>query len=151
MSFSCERDGIIDCRVKRLEILDRSDHKLIEALEQSVAQASRICAGITGWENRWATRSLVNNNSEGVSERAKQTLAKAEAMSVADYRTLLLEREQAQRAFEALRGMADGFVTLACPGPAPLWPGDKAGEPLAPRPTGSTNRPSTPDPGGALP
>ena len=25
---------------------------------------------------------------------------------------------------------------LSCPGPAPLWPGDTPGKPLAPRPTG---------------
>jgi Asp-tRNA(Asn)/Glu-tRNA(Gln) amidotransferase A subunit family amidase len=25
---------------------------------------------------------------------------------------------------------------LSCPGPAPLWPGDVKGKPLAPRPTG---------------
>ena len=27
-------------------------------------------------------------------------------------------------------------ITLACPGPAPLWSGDVPGQPLAPRPTG---------------
>ena len=32
--------------------------------------------------------------------------------------------------------LADAIVTLACPGPAPLWSGDVPGEPLAPRPTG---------------
>ena len=32
--------------------------------------------------------------------------------------------------------LADAAITLACPGPAPLWPGDIPGEPLAPRPTG---------------
>ena len=32
--------------------------------------------------------------------------------------------------------VADACITLSCPGPAPLWSGDKPGEPLAPRPTG---------------
>ena len=32
--------------------------------------------------------------------------------------------------------LADAVVTLACPGPAPLWSGDVPGKPLAPRPTG---------------
>ncbi len=109
---------------------------VIDTLEKSVAEASRICSGITGWENRWATRSLVDGNPGGVSERAQQVLARAEAMSVANYQALLIEREQAQRCFEAMRGMADGCLTLACPGPAPLWLGDRPGEPLAPRPTG---------------
>ena len=36
-------------------------------------------------------------------------------------------------------------ITLSCPGPAPFWPGDVPGEPLAPRPTGNAvfNYPSS--------
>ena len=41
--------------------------------------------------------------------------------------------------------LADAAITLACPGPAPLWPGDTPGQPLAPRPTGDAvfNYPSS--------
>ena len=41
--------------------------------------------------------------------------------------------------------IADAAITLACPGPAPLWPGDSPGQPLAPRPTGNAvfNYPSS--------
>ena len=37
------------------------------------------------------------------------------------------------------------MITLSCPGPAPYWPGDVPGEPLAPRPTGDAvfNYPSS--------
>lgn len=31
---------------------------------------------------------------------------------------------------------ADALISLSCPGPAPLWAGDKPGEPMARRPTG---------------
>lgn len=119
-----------------VQVVTRHDNRLVEALEQSVQGASRICAGITGWENQWATRNLVDQSPDGVSERAKRILAAAEAMSVTDYQELLLLREQAQRAHAALRGEADGCITLACPGPAPSWAGDQPGEPLAARPTG---------------
>jgi hypothetical protein len=40
----------------------------------------------TVWENRWSQRSLVDQNPEGLSERTKATLTKAEAMTLADYR-----------------------------------------------------------------
>lgn len=119
-----------------VEILRRADHRLVEALEQAVASARETCEAITGWENRWATRNLVNNHADGVSERAKAALARAEAMSVADYRAALLVRDSAQRAHAALAGMADGIVTLACPGPATRLTRDVPGEPLPPRPTG---------------
>ena len=35
-----------------------------------------------------------------------------------------------------LAQLADGVIMLSCAGPAPLWPGDVPGQPLAPRPTG---------------
>ncbi len=117
-------------------ILRRGDHPLIEAFEASVADASAIGGAITGWENRWAQRALVDAHPDGVSERAKAVLARAESMGVADYQALLAERDAAQVRHAALGPMADAMVSLAAPGPAPLWGGDVPGQPLAPRPTG---------------
>src|SRR5690606_3152111 len=91
---------------------------------------------ITGWENRWYQRALIDANPEGVSARAKATLEKAEAMTPDDYRAALMERQAAQIRHAAIAPLADAVIALACPGPAPLWPGDRPGEPLAPRPTG---------------
>lgn len=75
----------------------------------------------------------------------KATLAKAEAMTPADYRKRLMERHVAQATYAAVARLADGCITLSCPGRAPLWSGDKPGEPLAPRPTGDAvfNYPSS--------
>ena len=95
-----------------------------------------MCNGVTSWENRWYQRGIVDNDPAGVSERAKATLAKAEAMTPDDYRMALLARETAQHTHAALAPLADAAITLACPGPAPLWSGDVPGQPLAPRPTG---------------
>jgi Asp-tRNA(Asn)/Glu-tRNA(Gln) amidotransferase A subunit family amidase len=119
-----------------IEILTRSDSPLLETLEQAIADAGPICAGITGWENRWGTRNLVDTNPDGVSERAKRILASSESMTVADYQTLLVRRAQAQAAHRAVAGTFDAMLTLSCPGPAPLWAGDVEGQPQAPRPTG---------------
>lgn len=123
-------------QVVGVDIIRRNDNVLVEALEQAIADAGNICNAITGWENRWNTRNLVDLDPNGVSERAKGTLARAEAMSVDDYTAALVARDHAQRCHEALRGLADGIVTLSCPGPAPLWGGDQPGRPLLARPTG---------------
>ena len=123
-------------REQGVELLGRRDHPLVEALERAVGDARAVCNAITGWENRWATRNLVDQHPGGVSERAKAVLAAAEAMSVDDYRAALLAREAAQAAHAALAASADAIVTLACPGPAHVWLGDEPGAPLAPRPTG---------------
>ncbi|MEZ5907890.1 MAG: amidase [Hyphomicrobiaceae bacterium] len=121
---------------KGVTLLRRKQHPLIERLEQAIHEAGRICWAITGWENRWNQRNLVDNNPEGVSERAKATLAKAEAMTVDDYRALLIEREAAQITHARLAGLGDAVITLSCPGPAPIQPKDEPGKPLPARPTG---------------
>ncbi len=117
-------------------LIRRKDHPWVEALEQSIANGRNVCGGVTSWENRWGQRGIVDNNPAGVSERAKATLAKAEKMTPDDYRMALLARESAQRVHATMAPLADAAITLACPGPAPVWSGDVPGQPLAPRPTG---------------
>jgi Asp-tRNA(Asn)/Glu-tRNA(Gln) amidotransferase A subunit family amidase len=117
-------------------LLRRKDHAWIESLEQSIAKARGICGAITGWENRWYQRNLVDQQGEGVSERAKATLARAEKLSVDDYAAALMERAAAQLRHAAVAPLAEAAITLSCPGPAPLWGGDQPGQPLEPRPTG---------------
>jgi Asp-tRNA(Asn)/Glu-tRNA(Gln) amidotransferase A subunit family amidase len=126
-------------------LLRRRAHPWIEALEHALGTAGAVCNAITSWENRWAQRNLVDQYPDGVSTRAKSTLARAEAMSPEDYRAALLERDTAQLCHARLAPLADAVLTLSCPGPAPLWPGDTPGEPLAPRPTGNAvfNYPSS--------
>jgi Asp-tRNA(Asn)/Glu-tRNA(Gln) amidotransferase A subunit family amidase len=117
-------------------LIHRKDHPLVEALERAIANGRAVCGGITGWENRWYQRGMLDAAPDGLSERAKSALLKAEAMTPDDYRTHLLARQQAQVAHQAVAQLADAAITLACPGPAPLWSGDVPGRPLAPRPTG---------------
>jgi len=128
-----------------ITLIRRTDHQAVESLEASIADATHVCGMITAWENRWALRNLIDRHPDGVSERTQATVAKAEAMSPDDYRSLLAAREVARRAHKALSSLADAAITLACPGPAPLWPGDTPGEPLANRPTGDAvfNYPSS--------
>jgi Asp-tRNA(Asn)/Glu-tRNA(Gln) amidotransferase A subunit family amidase len=126
-------------------LLRRKDNVLVEKLEQAIVEAPAICNAITRWENHWAQRNLVDQKGEFVSDRLKAGLAQAEAMSPDDYRAALLAREAAQRCHDAVGLLADAAITLSCPGPAPLWPGDIQGQPLAARPTGDAifNTPSS--------
>src|SRR5438445_8289561 len=117
-------------------LIRRTDHPFVEALEKAIANGRAVCNGITSWENRWYQRGMLDAAPDGLSARAKATLAKAEAMTPDDYRVSLLARQQAQLAHAAVASLADAAITLACPGPAPIWSGDVAGQPLAPRPTG---------------
>ena len=123
-------------RAAGITLLGREDHPWIEALEQAIRNGRAICNGCTNWENRWYQRNLLDQFPDGLSQRAKNTLAKAEAMKVEDYRGALMDRAAAQQRHATIAPLADAVITLSCPGPAPLWSGDVAGKPLAPRPTG---------------
>lgn len=130
---------------KGVALIRRNDHAWIEALEQSIVKAADIANNITAWENRWYQAALIERYPQGVSERIKSTVKKALSMSPDDYRALLLQRATAQLCHETLAPLADAIIMLSCPGPAPLWPGDAPGQPLAPRPTGDSvfNTPSS--------
>jgi len=128
-----------------VELLRRADHPSIAALEQALVGASETANAITGWENRWYQSNLVAQHPDGVSERGRAAVRRAEAMRPDDYRALLDKRARAQHCHAALAPLADAALMLSCPGPAPLWPGDVPGQPLAPRPTGDSvfNTPSS--------
>jgi Asp-tRNA(Asn)/Glu-tRNA(Gln) amidotransferase A subunit family amidase len=128
-----------------IAILRRGAHPLIECFEQGVAEARAISAVITGWENRWYQRALLDNHPAGISARGIAALERAEALSVADYQAALAMRAEAQARHARAAPLADAVIALACPGPAPLWSGDAPGQPLAPRPTGDVafNTPSS--------
>jgi Asp-tRNA(Asn)/Glu-tRNA(Gln) amidotransferase A subunit family amidase len=128
-----------------IALLRRRDHPAVEALERAVVDARAVANAITGWENRWTIRNLVDQSPDGVSARGKASLARAEAMTLEHYRTHLATRGMAQACHAGVGALADAVITLSCAGPAPIWHGDVPGEPLAPRPTGDIafNAPSS--------
>lgn len=128
-----------------ITLIRRADSATVESLESSISDATHVCGVITAWENRWGHRNLLNQHPDGTSQRIKNTLAGAEAMTPDDYRDLVLRREHARVNHTALASLADAAITFACPGPATPWSGDKPGEPLAARPTGDAvyNYPSS--------
>ncbi len=119
-----------------ITLLRRQDNPLIEALEQAISNGRALCGSLTAWENHWGYRNLINEHPEGVSQRIKETLAKAEAMNPEIYRVTLIERAAAQLCHSRLAPLSDAIIQLSCPGPATLWSGDVPGQPLAARPTG---------------
>src|SRR5262249_9710493 len=119
-----------------VRLIHRTDHPLVEALEQAIANGRAICNGITSWENRWYQRGILDNAPDGISARGQATFKRAEAVPPDEYRASLLLRRHAQLAHMAIASLADAAITLSCPGPAPIWSGDVPGQPLAPRPTG---------------
>jgi Asp-tRNA(Asn)/Glu-tRNA(Gln) amidotransferase A subunit family amidase len=121
---------------QQVQIVRRADDRTVEAFEQAIADAEELCSAITSWENHFSYRYLLQDDPHGVSQRMQATLARAEAMTVADYQDRLREREQAQLRFAQTRQAGDAMLMLSSAGAAPPWSGDKDGEPLVARPTG---------------
>ena len=124
------------CEKNKITICKRKSSMLVEELEAKIHNASEIANSITSWENRWGYRNLINKTPEKVSERLKNTLKKAEAMTPEMYQHFILQRAYIRQAHKMCAPAADAIVTLSCPGPAPKWSGDTDGGALVARPTG---------------
>ena len=117
-------------------VLRPEDDPVLAALDAELMGASAICYAVIGWENRWLLRALADMGPDAISFRARGSLKRAEAMTVADYHAALDGREAAQAAWARALDTVDGALMLSCPGPAHVWAGDKPGEPPLARPTG---------------
>ena len=124
------------CEKNKITIFKRKSSILVEELELKINNASEIANSITSWENRWGYRNLINKTPEKVSERLKNTLKKAEAMTPEMYQRFILKRAYIRQAHKMCAPVADAIITLSCPGPAPKWSGDTDGRALVARPTG---------------
>ena len=89
----------------------------------------RVSGAITGWENRWNTRNLLDTEPRW-HQRAGQGGAGAGRGD--ERRRLpgaLAMREEAQARYARIAPLADAVIALACPGPAPVFDGTGAGTP----------------------
>ena len=117
-------------------VLRQVDDPALVALDAELMQAQAVCYAVIGWENRWLHRALADMGPDAISFRARDSLERAEAMTVADYHAALAGREAAQAAWARALETVDGALMLSCPGPAHVWAGDRPGEPPLARPTG---------------
>jgi Asp-tRNA(Asn)/Glu-tRNA(Gln) amidotransferase A subunit family amidase len=100
-------------------ILRRTDNPLIAHFETAIADSLAICRDICGYELRWTLENLVERFPTGLSASMMSRLELARTMSLDDYRRVLLLRQQAQEAFRAIAGLADGLISVSSVGPAP--------------------------------
>lgn len=126
-------------------VMERSRLSVLEEFEQSLIGVRDTALAITAWENHWRLRGVVAAHPDGVSVRGQQTLNVAEELGAHGYTRLLTRRREVRMRHAALAGEVEALISLASPGPAPVWSGDIAGEPLAPWPTGDPvfNAPSS--------
>jgi Asp-tRNA(Asn)/Glu-tRNA(Gln) amidotransferase A subunit family amidase len=103
-----------------VEILGRRDDPLIEAFEGGIADAKPITTDICDWENRWSFENLVEQHPGKYSDTLYQRLEAGRRLTLDDYRSRLLQREEAKYRLLAIAPLADALISLASPGPAPV-------------------------------
>ena len=114
-------DAFID-RVKARGIDVTSQHEDAEVaeLERQFEQELDGHIDLIAYEMRWPFEDyLARYGPQKVGRRIRELLDRARTLTPRDYEARLATRHRLQRAAAAVLARCDGFVTLACSGPAP--------------------------------
>ena len=118
MTLGGFQDILSQLRDRGVKIITRHDDRAVERFEQTIDGSVPLCRILCSYELRWALRNYRDTGK--LSKELGLWLDMAEELTPDDYREALRHREQMRRDFEALSPLADGLITLSCPGPAPL-------------------------------
>ncbi len=116
-AFDTARRRLSDLGV---ELADRGTDPDIEALEQAIADATRLSLSINAWESVWMLGNAAARDAGKLSKPALDRLAEGRAMTPDDYRVLLARRRAIRDRHAATGARFDGLVALSAPGAAPV-------------------------------
>ncbi|MBS7792711.1 amidase [Roseococcus sp. SDR] len=111
-------------------IIEAGSDGAMAEVERLLLAADRISNDIITYEARWPYAAWMAAHGEGaLGEAVRARIAHGLAMTPADYRRALAERDAIRAAIAAIGAGVDGFITLASSGPAPVdgAAGDQAG------------------------
>jgi Asp-tRNA(Asn)/Glu-tRNA(Gln) amidotransferase A subunit family amidase len=114
-------DALLD-RVKSrgIDITSREEDAEADELEAQFEKELDGHVDLIAYEMRWPFEDyLARYGTKMVGPRIRELLERARAVTPGDYEALLATRHRLQRATAALLARCDGFITLACSGPAP--------------------------------
>jgi Asp-tRNA(Asn)/Glu-tRNA(Gln) amidotransferase A subunit family amidase len=104
----------------QVEIVEPGASEELAAYEDATARTPEFFFDVMLWEMRWPMIAWRDAKPEALSETVRGYLAKAEKMTVEDYRRASRAREILRARHRALAGKIDGFITLAHIGPGQL-------------------------------
>jgi len=114
-------DALIDrVKARGIDVTSRDEDSEVAELE---AQFERELDGhmdLVAYEMRWPFEDyLARYGPKMIGPKIRELLARARQMTPAHYESLIATRHRLQRAAAAVLTRCDGFITLACSGPAP--------------------------------
>lgn len=117
-----------DIAAKGVAIVGRAEDARVEALERALADLLDVIMTILTWEGRYPLALYAARHPDWLSQTVRDRIAVSEEMTSADYAAALARADGLRTMFEALRGTADGFITLTATGAAPA--GVPVGNPI---------------------
>ena len=113
-------DGIVErLRVAGIPVSTRDDHRVAE-LESTLDAGVDSRLDIMAWEMRWPFEEYVDHHGREVGEIVHGYVRRARTLTPADYEAALRIRDRARAEVDRFRETADGFITFASSGPAPI-------------------------------
>src|ERR1700722_4178300 len=110
-------------------LLSRHENEKVAAVEDAIHDAQELSHTIIAWESRWPLNTYHPRDASKLSQPMHDLAARAEALTLDDYRRDIGERARRRVVYQALAEDFDACLTLAAPGVAPVglgWTGDPA-------------------------
>jgi Asp-tRNA(Asn)/Glu-tRNA(Gln) amidotransferase A subunit family amidase len=110
-------------------LVSRHENEKIAAVEDAIHDARELSHDIIAWESRWPLNTYRARDTSKLSQPMHDLAARAEALTLDDYRREIAERSRRRAVYQSLAEDFDACVTLSAPGAAPVglnWTGDPA-------------------------
>jgi Asp-tRNA(Asn)/Glu-tRNA(Gln) amidotransferase A subunit family amidase len=110
-------------------LVSRHQDEKIAAVEDAIHDARELSHNIIAWESRWPLNTYRARDLSKLSQPMHDLAARAEALTLDDYRRDIEERARRRSVYRALAEDFDACLALSAPGAAPVglgWTGDPA-------------------------
>jgi len=111
---------LADLAASGVAIAVRGDDAAIEDYERELAAMPALWRTLYRFEMRWPMLQYLALYLDKLPPRLKRGIAEGTGLTEAEYRAALIRREHVRALHAELMRRADGFITLAAPGPAPI-------------------------------
>jgi Asp-tRNA(Asn)/Glu-tRNA(Gln) amidotransferase A subunit family amidase len=89
-------------------------------IEKLLPESLGLTRRINAWESRWPLNTYVDKDESKLSKGMVERLREAESMSIDDYRSDILRREEIRAAYASLAHKVESCITLSAPDVAPI-------------------------------
>jgi Asp-tRNA(Asn)/Glu-tRNA(Gln) amidotransferase A subunit family amidase len=114
-------DAFIDTvKARGIDVTSRTEDGEVNALEEQFEKDLDGHMDLVAYEMRWPFEDyLARYGPRMLGPKIRELVARARHLTPTDYESLLATRRRLQEAAAAVLARCDGFITLACSGPAP--------------------------------